>query len=81
MEFIMYHSLKKFEETKCAEAMHTHVNNIPEDLSDGSDSSDEDIIIDRTEEPSAKVNQQVSEDSHMDIDVTQQNDDRKFQYY
>lgn len=47
------------------------------DLSE-SDSSDDDIIIDRTEETSINAHQHASEDSKMDTDVVQDTDDRKF---
>ena len=47
-------------------------------MGDGSDSSDDDIIIDRTRETqSEQGNLQSSEDSHMDVDIAQHNDDRK----
>ena len=43
-----------------------------------SDSSDDDIIIDRTDETSIKTHLQPLEDTKMEIDVGQQNDDRKY---
>ena len=45
-------------------------------MGDGSDSSDDDIIIHSTREtPSEPANLQSSEDSHMDVDIAQHNDD------
>lgn len=43
-----------------------------------SDSSDDDIIIDRTEEASIDAHQQASEDSKMETDVAPDTEDRKF---
>ena len=43
-----------------------------------SDSSDDDIIIDRTEETSIKVQQQSSDESKMETDVAHDSEDRKF---
>ena len=60
-----------------SESLNSPVNNVSNDLSE-SDSSDDDIIIDRTEETSINAHQQASEDSKMDTDVVQDTDDRKF---
>ena len=60
-----------------SESLNLPVNNVSNDLSE-SDSSDDDIIIDRTEETSINAHQQASEDSKMDTDVVQDSDDRKF---
>ena len=43
-----------------------------------SDSSDDDIIIDRTEESSINAHHQSSEDNKMDTDVAHNSEDRKF---
>ena len=51
-------------------------NSITDELSASDSSSDDDIIIDRTEESKDKSQTQVSEDSHMEIDNAQQTDDR-----
>ena len=59
------------------ESLNSPLNNVSNDLSE-SDSSDDDIIIDRTEETSINAHQQASEDSKMDTDVVQDTDDRKF---
>ena len=55
-----------------------HANSISDELSASDSSSDDDIIIDRTEETKDKSQIQVSEDSHMEIDNAQQNDDREY---
>ena len=60
-----------------SESLNSPVNNVSNDLSE-SDSSDDDIIIDRTEETSINANQQASEHSKMDTDAVQDTDDRKF---
>jgi len=57
-----------------SESLNLPVNNVSNDLSE-SDSSDDDIIIDRTEETSINAHQQASEDSKMDTDVVQDSDD------
>ena len=53
-------------------------NIITDELSASDSSSDDDIIIDRTEESKDKSQTQVSEDSHMEIDNAQQTDDREY---
>ena len=54
-----------------------HVNHLSNELSE-SDSSDDDIIIDRTEETSINAQQQSSEETKMDTDVAHDKEDRKF---
>ena len=53
-------------------------NSITDELSASDSSSDDDIIIDRTEDSKDKSQTQVSEDSHMEIDNAQQTDDREY---
>ena len=53
-------------------------NIITDELSASDSSSDDDIIIDRTEDSKDKSQTQVSEDSHMEIDNAQQTDDREY---
>ena len=53
-------------------------NSITDELSASDSSSDDDIIIDRTEDSKDKSQPQVSEDSHMEIDNAQQTDDREY---
>ena len=53
-------------------------NIITDELSASDSSSDDDIIIDRTEDSKDKSQPQVSEDSHMEIDNAQQTDDREY---
>merc|ERR1719167_272428 len=65
--------IKNKDEEK-SESLNLPVNNVSNDLSE-SDSSDDDIIIDRTEETSINAHQQASEDSKMDTDVVQDSDD------
>ena len=55
-----------------------HANSITDELSASDSSSDDDIIIDRTEDSKDKSQTQVSEDSHMEIDNAQQTDDREY---
>ena len=66
------------EKTEKSIYTNDHANSITDELSASDSSSDDDIIIDRTEETKDKSRIQVSEDSHMEIDNAQQNDDREY---
>ena len=74
-----YHSyLLQNEKTEKSIYTNDHANSITDELSASDSSSDDDIIIDRTEDSKDKSQTQVSEDSHMEIDNAQQTDDREY---
>ena len=74
-----YHSsLLQNEKTEKSIYTSDHANSITDELSASDSSSDDDIIIDRTEDSKDKSQTQVSEDSHMEIDNAQQTDDREY---
>ena len=66
------------EKTEKSIYTNDHANSITDELSASDSSSDDDIIIDRTEDSKDKSQTQVSEDSHMEIDNAQQTDDREY---
>ena len=59
------------------DSKHEKTNSVSNELSE-SDSSDDDIIIDRTDESNVKAHLQPSEDIHMEVDATHQSDDREY---
>ena len=78
ISFIILHYQKGEENKIKDDGIQGSINSIATEMGDGSDSSDDDIIIHSTREiQSDPANLQSSEDSHMDVDIAQHNDDRK----